>query len=447
VPLKPADLLEPLQPYRQRRRWLLGLSGGLDSVVLLHLLCKLRRKESLPPLLAVHVNHQISDSSELWSEHCEKLCRKLGVDLEVRKVEVVKQGRGPEAAARDARYQVFEELLEANETLLLAHHLDDQVETFFLRLLRGAGTQGLSGMPARRSLARGELFRPLLGVQRQHLEEYASAHKLQWVEDDSNADTQLNRNYLRSQVLPLLEKRWPRYRGSVVRAVEAIREAEDQLREQQAERLKSATGQAFGEATLQLSILNELSLEDASRALRSWLKQLGLPNPGRDQLREFLSQLMDVSPQARPKLQTASYAVRRYRDKLYASRSFANEALLVGQALKPGKSLVMPGLGQLDLVPEPGGGISASVAEGLEVGFRDGGERCHPVGRAHSQTLKKLLQEHKVPPWWRDRLPLLVSGDQVVAVADLWVCEGFQAPPGEVGYKVRWKPNSLAPAD
>jgi tRNA(Ile)-lysidine synthase len=442
VPLEPLDLLEPLQPYRQRRRWLLGLSGGLDSVVLLHLLCQLRGKEKLPPLLAVHVNHQISSSADTWGEYCRTLCRELGVDLEVRKVEVVRQGRGPEAAARDARYRVFEDLLEENETLLLAHHLDDQVETFFLRLLRGAGTQGLSGMPARRSLARGELFRPLLGFQRQQLQEYASANKLQWVEDDSNADMELNRNYLRRQVLPLLEKRWPAYRSSVIRGVDAIREAEYQLQEQLGDRLGEATGQDYGEATLQLSMLEALGVEDASRVLRSWLNHLGFSNPGRDQLREFLDQLVDISPEARPELQTANYAVRRYRDKLYASRSVANEALPAGQALKPGKPLVMPGLGELELVPEEGAGIRAKVAAQLKVGFRDGGERCHPVGRKHSQTLKKLLQEYRVPPWWRDRLPLLVAGDELVAVADLWVCEGFQALAGEAGYKVRWKPNS-----
>ncbi|MFB3077641.1 MAG: tRNA lysidine(34) synthetase TilS, partial [Lysobacterales bacterium] len=289
--LNPEDLLEPLQPFRERRRWLLGLSGGLDSVVLLHLLCELRKQENLPPLLAVHVNHRISDNANTWSKYCQRLCKKLDVELEVRSVEVVPGKRGPEAAARDARYQIFEELVQENETLLLAHHLDDQVETFFLRLLRGAGTQGLSGMPAQRRLAQGELFRPLLGFQREQLQEYATGHKLQWVEDDSNANTQLNRNYLRRQVLPLLEQRWPGYRRSVMRGVDAIREAESQLREQQGDRLRGATGEDFGEATLQLSALHELGVEDSSRLLRSWLKQLDLPNPGRDQLREFLQQL------------------------------------------------------------------------------------------------------------------------------------------------------------
>ena len=397
--------------------------------------------------MAVHVNHQLSASASTWSKHCRGLCKKLGMELEVRTVEVKPGGRGPEAAARDARYQIFEYLLQENETLLLAHHLDDQVETFFLRLLRGAGTQGLSGMPAQRDLARGELFRPLLAYQREQLQEYATAHKLRWVEDDSNADTQLNRNYLRRQVLPLLEQRWPGYRSSVMRGVDAIREAETQLRMQQGDRLRGATGQDFGEATLQLSVLGELNMEDSSRLLRSWLKLLDVPNPGRDQLREFLHQLRDAAPQARPKLQTASYAVHRYRDKLYASRSFVNEALPVGQRLKPGQGLTMPGLGQLDLIPEQGAGIRADVAVELEVGFRDGGERCQPAGREHSQSLKKLLQEYRVPPWWRDRLPLLVSGDELVAVADLWVCEGFQAQANEDGYKVRWKRNSLAPAD
>lgn len=445
--LNPAQLLESLQPYREHKRWLLGLSGGLDSVVLLHLLSVLRKQEELPPLLAVHVNHQINTSSDLWSKHCQRLCKKLRVDIEVHAVEVVPAGRGPEAAARDARYRIFEELIGEHEVLLLAHHLDDQIETFFLRLLRGAGTQGLSGMPAQRSLAEGELFRPLLAWQREDLRRYAARHSLRWVEDDSNADTQLNRNYLRQQVLPLLEKRWPGYRKSVMRGVEAIGEAESQLRAQQGERLSQAMGRDFGEATLKLSVLEGASREDASRLVRSWLKALDLPNPGRDQLREFLQQLQEAAPGSRPKLRTASYAVRRYRDKLYASRVFVNEALLVGQRLSPTQGLTMPGLGRLDLVPSQGEGIRSDIAQELELGFRDGGERCRPAGREHSQSLKKLLQEYQVPPWWRDRLPLLVADEVLVAVADLWVCEGFQASAEEEGFKVRWQRKSLAPAD
>ena len=410
MPLSPADLLEALQPCRERRRWLLGLSGGLDSVVLLHLLFELRKRENLPPILAIHVNHQLSSSASSWSKHCQRLCKKLEMEVEVRTVEVKPGGRGPEAAARDARYQVFEELVQENETLLLAHHLDDQVETFFLRLLRGAGTQGLSGMPARRNLASGELFRPLLRFQRQQLLEYASAHKLEWVEDDSNTDTRLNRNYLRQQVLPLLEQRWPGYRKSVIRGVDAIREAEGQLRAKQGDRLPAAMGWDFGEATLQLAVLENFRAEDASRLLRSWLKRLDLPIPGHDQLREFLQQLREAGADKKPELHTASYAVRRYRDKLYASRSFVKEALLVGQRLRPGQGLALPGRGRLDLHLAKGAGIRADVAADMEVGFRDGGERCHPAGRDHSQSLKKLLQEYGVPPWWRDRLPLLVSG-------------------------------------
>ena len=197
----------------------------------------------------------------------------------------------------------------------------------------------------------------------------------------------------------------------------------------------------------QLSMLDELEMEDSSRLLRAWLKQLDLPNPGRDQLREFLQQLAQTGPGARPRLQTASYIVRRYRDKLYASRSFANEALLVGQGLKPGQALIMPGLGRLELVPALGAGLRADLCAELQLGFRDGGERCRPAGREHSQTLKKLLQEYHVPPWWRDRLPLLVWGDKLVAVADLWVCAGFDANAGEQGYIVRWQRNSLLPSD
>ncbi|MCX2982139.1 tRNA lysidine(34) synthetase TilS [Halieaceae bacterium IMCC14734] len=438
------ELVAGLQPYLGASRWLIGLSGGLDSVVLLHLLAQLRTQYKFPALLAVHVNHQLNPDALEWSDFARTLCGKLKIDIDVQTVAVEQVGKGLEAAARDARYRVFESLLQRGEVVLLAHHLDDQVETFFLRLLRGAGTRGLSGMPQSRGLGLGTLYRPLLGFRRQQLQDYADQHRLKWVEDASNADTRHDRNYLRHAVLPLLEQRWPGYRGSVRRGITAVGEAEDLLQGFYAERMRAARGSHYATPTLAEACLSGNGIEVSARILRLWLQELGLPLPGRDQLLEYISQLRHADSGQTPECRTASYVLRRYREQLYACALDAQVVLPVGQPLRVGSGLALPGVGSVQLIPAISGGIASRWADELQVGFRDGGERCQPCGRDHSQTLKKLLQEYAVPPWWRDRVPLLVVGDALVAVGDLWVCEGYQAGPDETGYEVRWGRNSPA---
>ena len=229
----PDRLLDFLSPWRDAPRWWIGLSGGLDSCVLLQLLAEARqaaaRTSPLPTLTAVHVDHQLSAHSPGWSRHCEALCRSLEVELVIRRVVVAAGATGPEAAAREARYAVFEELVGPGDLLLLAHHLDDQVETLFLRLMRGAGTRGLAGMPRQRRLGKGELCRPLLAFTRESLEDFATERGLAWVEDESNCDLSPDRNYLRHRVLPRLEERWPAYRASVAASIDAVADAETAL--------------------------------------------------------------------------------------------------------------------------------------------------------------------------------------------------------------------------
>ncbi|MFV0276246.1 MAG: tRNA lysidine(34) synthetase TilS, partial [Parahaliea sp.] len=191
--------------------------------MLLHLLLAARaHAPALPPLYALHVNHQLQPAADDWQRSCEQLCQRLALPLHCERVRVTPDGRGLEAAAREARHAVFARCLGEGEVLFTAHHQDDQVETFFLRLLRGAGLEGLSAMAATRPLGRGLLHRPLLGVPRARLQALARQGGLEVIDDPSNADTALDRNYLRAQVLPLLERRWPGYRATVSRAGEHL---------------------------------------------------------------------------------------------------------------------------------------------------------------------------------------------------------------------------------
>ena len=435
-----------LQSLLDARHWYVGFSGGVDSTVLLHLLHQWRRRHpEAPPLGAIHVNHNLQSRAADWQAHCEWFCRLLQIPIVCLEGEVIPAAHGLEAAARETRYSLFEAQLQAGDVLFLGHHADDQVETFFLRLLRGAGVQGLAAMPAGRPLGPGRLARPLLQQPRSALEAYARAQGLSCVEDPSNSDTALDRNFLRSQVLPLLAGRWPGYRQTVARASEHIATAAGLLAETVP--VPATVYSALGDPGLPLADLGAGSPEVAALVLRRWLWAAGLPAPDRAALAEFQRQLDKVSERARPRLQCSAYTLQRYRDGVYLVPEFATAA--PGEdtlQLVPGEVRQLPGAaGRFWLTPAQGQGLSLAPGEVLAVAWRRGGERCRPSGRSGSAGLKKLLQERDVPPWWREWVPLLYLEGELLAVGDLWLCESSRcaaAPrPGESLWQPRWERN------
>jgi len=436
--LKPDDPLDALAPWKGAPRWWLGLSGGLDSTCLLHMLARL---SDIPPLTAVHVDHGLHPDSARWAAHCRELCTALDVEYLERGVAVGAAGQGPEAAARTARYGAFEELVGAGEVLLLAHHADDQVETFFLRLMRGAGARGLAGIPRDRALGAGHLVRPLLEFPRSELEAYARERQLHWVEDGGNLDQSLDRNFLRNSVLPLLARRWPGYRESVGQSMAAMRDAELDQRRAFQPLLDATTGEVFGEPTLDLYDLGNIDPHSLARLLRLWLRDLGIEPPGRARLREFVRQLRAGGGNAAPRLRVDDYCLQRFQHRIHLYACIdAPEGVW---KLTPDRALEVRGMGRVSMHRTQAEGLPLPARGYWEVRLRRGGERCRPRGRRHSRSLKKLMQEYGVPRWWRGRLPLLYAGDELVAVADLWECEGYAAREGEPAYKLRWQPNPM----
>lgn len=427
-----ADLLDA--PH-----WYVAFSGGLDSTVLLHLLhrwCK--GHAEAPPLTAIHVNHGLQASADDWQLHCQWLCRMLGMPLLCRQASIEAGSRGIEAAARDARYEIFEQQLQAGAVLFQGHHLDDQVETFFLRLLRGAGVQGLAAMPATRPLGAGRLVRPLLDLPRARLEAYAVEHGLHWVEDPSNEDERMDRNFLRAQVLPLLASRWPGYRQTVSRAGEHLAGAAELLT--QLLPRPATVRSVMGDPGIPLTELFGAAPEGATLRLRQWLRGRGLPAPDQSLLAEFLRQLREAGTGSKPSLQCSAYTLQRYREAIYLLPDAAGQGAIEPFLLGPGEVYQLPGAGQLGLEEAATIGLSLAPDERLRVSWRQGGERCRPRGRAGSASLKKLLQERGVPPWWRDRLPLLYLDGELLAVAGLWLCESSRLAARAEGGRSLWQP-------
>ncbi|MEM1153624.1 MAG: tRNA lysidine(34) synthetase TilS [Pseudomonadota bacterium] len=437
--LTPGSLAPALQALMPAPHWYVGFSGGLDSTVLLHLLTRYGQDlPATPPLSAIHINHGLQQQSDDWQRHCERVCADLGVPLVSLKAEITAGSSGLEAAARDARYRLFTSQLQNGEVLLLAHHADDQVETFFLRLMRGAGVQGLAAIAESRELGCGRLVRPLLQLSRAQLEHYAVSQGLTWVDDPSNSDTRFDRNFMRNRVLPLLAERWPGYRQTIQRASEHMKVASEHSATMVAP--VRTTLSAMGDPGLPLAMLQgDITL--AALRLRQWLSDRGLPAPDRAPLEEFLRQLSASKEGARSRLATSQYVLQRYKQGIYLLPSIEWATQPEPIALRQGEVVDLPsGLGRFRLVPTAGAGIRLQPEDVLTLRWRRGGERGQPVGRSERTSLKKLLQEREIPPWWRERLPLLCLGDELLAVADLWLCHSSRLAASDEQGSVRYKP-------
>jgi tRNA(Ile)-lysidine synthase len=400
---KPLSVDSALLAPMRGKRVAVGLSGGLDSVVLLHAMHGLAPKLGYK-LSAIHVNHGLSPNAGDWQKFCSAFCLELGVPFRAFKVKVSKHRHGLEAAAREARRAAF--MKTGADAIALAHHLDDQAETVLFNLLRGAGLEGASGMPALGKLGRKLLLRPLLGAPRRAIRAYAAEHRLAWIEDESNADEALTRNFIRHRVGPLLESRFPRWRENLARAA-----------------------RHFANTEL-----------DAGRLLRAYLKDQGLRAPSEAKLLEMLKQLGSASAA----IAHDGVVFRRYRGKLFTEKERARSAF------KPrtwyGETrLALPALGgELRFRRVRGRGIASSLIKGmrLEVRQRSGGERLRLDALRPSRTLKNLFQEAGVPPWERERMPLLFCGDDLVWAPGLGVDAKFLNAGRAPGIVPDWRPFS-----
>jgi len=429
--LNHADFDHQLSALLAAPHWYVAFSGGVDSTALLHLLRDWRTANpGAPELTAIHVNHRLQASADDWQRHCAAQCRELQLSLISRTV-TVRGGSSPEAAAREARYRAFEDQLAPGAVLFMGHHLDDQVETFFLRLLRGAGVEGLASMPRQRALGDGHLVRPLLDYERAEIERYAAHHGLAFVKDPSNCNTAMDRNFLRAEILPLFGSRWPAYRQSVARAIGHLAAAADMVAAEVG--TVGTIRSVMGDSGIHLSALTAVSPETACARLRAWLRSRGNQSPDHAALAEFMRQLRASSDDTNPRLDCGSFSLRRYRGGVY---SVPRDVTLFsgGQSvIVPGEACEVPHVGAVSLVPAQARGVCLVSGEQLALQWRQGGERCRLPGRSGSRSLKALMQEWAVPPWWRDRLPLLYLEGELLAVGDLAYCESsrFRAAAGD----------------
>ncbi|MEO6139155.1 MAG: tRNA lysidine(34) synthetase TilS [Luteimonas sp.] len=391
---------------------LVGFSGGLDSTVLLHQLAT-SVDVGKHDVRAIHVNHGLHPDADAGVLHCQHFCDANAIPLTIIRVNVARNsGDGPEASARKARHAAFEAEMHDDETLVLAHHRDDQAETFLLRALRASGPDGLGAMRAWRAFGRGWLWRPLLDVPRSELLAYARQHGLQWIEDPSNTDTALDRNFLRHRVLPLLRERWAHVDAAFARSASLSAEAGGLLDEEDARALISVGG--HDPRTIEVEELLKLPNARRARVLRRWIGNLKLPPLPSQGVNRIENDLLDAAPDASAAFTWSGSVIHRWRNVLHAD---------IQRAPLPADWQVQWD-GRHEL-PLPGGGVlKLSGADRFDAPMnlhaRLGGERITLPGRSHSHALKHVLQDMGVPPWQRERLPLLTTQDgELLAAGDL----------------------------
>ncbi|WP_340616441.1 tRNA lysidine(34) synthetase TilS [Xenorhabdus entomophaga] len=435
-------LAEQIEPHK---KILVGFSGGLDSTVLLHLLVRLRaqyqqqnyQQQNCEPMIlrAIHIHHGLNSKADLWVEHCRQICVDWQVDFRTEKVSLDIRRNGVEAAARDARYQSFQRELQQGEILATAQHLDDQAETFLLALKRGSGPAGLSSMPARMPFAGTTLIRPLLNVSRAELEEYAQTQKLQWVEDDSNQDDRYDRNFLRLNIMPLFNQRWPHFPQAVSRSASLCGEQEQLLDELLQESLDSLI---TAEGSISIPPLENSSEAKRNALLRRWLSQCGVKMPAREQLQRIWSEVALARQDAEPRFRLGQYDIRRYRQQLWLLPQYQDLAGTI-LAWDLQKSLTLPdGLGTLLCSKEHGMTVRKPTShEQAAIRFGVQGN-ISIVGRQHSRHSKKLWQELGVAPWLRERTPLLYYNEKLIAALGVFITKEGQNLPDDEGISVQW---------
>ncbi|HEY6240330.1 MAG TPA: tRNA lysidine(34) synthetase TilS [Burkholderiales bacterium] len=416
----------------------LGLSGGVDSVALLSILLDLAPRLQFS-LRAVHVNHGISRNAARWSGFCAQLCAKLQIPLQLETADIGPYRHlGLEGAARRARYEVFARA--DADFVVLAQHRDDQAETLLLRLLRGAGLRGLAAMSSVRSLigTRARLLRPLLGASRAEIEGYAGLRGLEWIEDESNLDTLRRRNFLRHEVFPLLERQFPAARATIARAADHINEARELLDEL----ARSDFERAGGAAGVDIRNLHLLGRARAKNLLRYWCEAQGVEPLSAARTAELLRQLWNSRADTRMAVTVPGWKFLRYRDKVYLLPAGGHLERSLCEIWDGENALPLLELGGiLNFKPEEGRGLSLARmrASPVTVRLRRGGERLRTDIRRPRRTLKNLFQERGVPPWRRDRLPLLFCGEELVSVPGIGDACEFRAAPGEAGLIVTWE--------
>jgi tRNA(Ile)-lysidine synthase len=432
MPFDKDRLMATLQRLPSAGTYWVGFSGGADSTALLFALLELKPALNAA-IKAVHINHGLHAGSDAWQSHCEQVCAELGLSLVSKSVDVQRNSSsGLEAEARRMRYEIVEDLLEQGDLFLTAHHRDDQAETLLLNLVRGSGVDGLAGMPETRKLGKGLLARPLLEHSMRSLRHYLEERNLEWLEDPSNQDRSYDRNFVRHQLVPELERRWPGASGRLAKSAGLCREASSTLAMWADEILEKPH---FHERILELSGLN-LQGTRIRLILRRWLHLNGAPPIPTRVLRELCEQSSQASMGNRVCVEWQGWVIHLFQNRFWLQEASEITACPDIGWDHPGPLDLGSGIGSLEIHPS-----ARLPMHGVRVRARKGGERILLTSSGKHKDVKDILREAGIPPWLRRSIPILQTTDNILAVGDMVINPDLSSWLAEDQSSLLWRPS------
>ena len=443
-------LLHILQSFPVVSAYMVGFSGGADSTALLHAIKTVQHELDLP-VSAVHVNHGLHADADLWQQHCVEFCRQHEIELTCLKISPdINSGNGLEAEARHLRYQALENSLKPGSGLLTAHHSDDQAETLILNLMRGSGVDGLSGMPESRPLGKGVLQRPLLGFQTSTLKNYLHEAGIEWIEDPSNEYLNHDRNFVRHEIMPLLEKRWPQVNKRLLLTRKAMTDARILL-----ERL--ADDYIAQHLPHPMVLLMESGLIDDPELfkliLRRWTKLSASATLPAYRLDTFYEQVRKAGNKQNVTICWGGWLVQLYGKRLWLHRDVMIQPCSSVNWVKMDMKVELGhDAGQLEFIDhhvtseqlrdEPGLGKTLVPTGEFCVGSRTAMEETAIYHGGHHRSLKSLFQAARIPPWLRDCIPVCNWNGELVAMGDWYCSESFENWLRKNGVTLNWRPRN-----
>ncbi|WP_440904600.1 tRNA lysidine(34) synthetase TilS [Catenovulum sp. SX2] len=426
----PEQIIELDKYHQQGYQFVVAFSGGVDSTVLLYLVQHHCQALNIP-VTAIYVNHGLSANADNWQQHCQQTAERIGVQFKSVKVNIQQTSRQSiEQLAREARYQALIQHSADKSVIFAGQHQDDQTETFLLRLKRGSGPNGLACMRPLRNLTENRLlYRPLLHVSREQIEAFAQTNKLNWIEDESNKNDLFERNFLRNQIIPQFKQKWPQFSAMVNRSAELCNEYQllaDELAQIDAKNAIDSNNRLLVKACLSISQHRQNNL------IRHWLQSQQVLLPSTKQMQQ-IEQVLLAKEDAQPVVQLACSQIRRFNKKLYLLKQaeldwIAQTPNNILVELKPQMQLLAADAKSLTIKQvKQGRRIRLATAQ-EQVSIRyniKSSTKCLPDYRQQSRTIKKILQELSIEPWFRHKVAYLYYNDSCVAALGYWIDKHF----------------------
>ncbi|WP_343568711.1 tRNA lysidine(34) synthetase TilS [Acinetobacter sp.] len=430
-------VLKQAQEFSENSSFLIGCSGGMDSMLLLHLMAQIFPQK----IRAIYIDHQLQEQSAEWGEFVASQATSLNIPYIIQKVQI--SNGNLEAQARQARYQAYQQHLQKNEILLLAHHQQDQAETAILRLLSGTGVDGLAAMQTIDYRANMTIWRPFLDLTREQIAFWTAQLEVKYIDDPMNYDTHYDRVWCREELWPFLTKRFPKMQQALSRTSYLMQDASEILEEVLKADLKHCGTAKY----LDLIKLLDLSSARQRQLLSAWMKGEGQYRPAFEMVERLKTEVIESKSDAQAALHWNQFYYVRYQNILYR----LSKQIYLAETLNPVEAELERAFkleekwqgasGSFHIVSKEIGLSHSLLNKELKIIRRQGGEKFHLYGRVGQWPLKKAIQEAHILPWLRHTIQILVIDNVMLGV---FTPKGFwlaQSPYCEQG---GWQPDLIS---